>query len=468
MASKFDSERQATTGTRRVNHTPIAALLAATTTKLSIRPWRYNPPQRPGEECLRSLPLRTPLRHTGSGVSTALRIAIFAIIFAIPSFAQNTQPVTLAIDGAFLAQVKAHPAPAILDAVRTEADAAMTAGPFSVMDKKETPPSGDKHDYMSLAPYWWPDPSKPNGQPYIRRDGETNPERYKCPDDTEFNKLQSAIHALGLGYYLTGNEAYASRAEQLLRTWFLDPASRMNPNLNFAQAVLGVNTGRGTGLIDDHGLPRLLDGITLLSVSRSLTAQDKDGLRKWFSAYLDWLQTSPNGRDETDAKNNHGSWMDQQVVGIALFLGDKELARKTSEGAKTTRIALQVKPDGSEPLELARTKSFSYSVFNLDALCRLAEESRFAGVDLWSYRSPDGGSIRAALDFLLPYGQGEKKWTYKALNGVEGDSLTEPLLLAAINYHSTAYLVAAKKLEKKPGAETMLLQAEAEMKLQAH
>lgn len=343
----------------------------------------------------------------------------------------------------------------------------MTAGPFSVMDKKETPPSGDKHDYMSLAPYWWPDPSKPNGQPYIRRDGETNPERYKCPDDTEFNKLQSAVHALGLGYYLTGNEAYAAHAAQLLRTWFLDPATRMNPNLNFAQAVLGVNTGRGTGLIDDHGLPRLLDGITLLSDSRSLTAQDKEGLRKWFSAYLDWMQTSANGRDETAAKNNHGSWMDQQVVGIALFLGDNELARKISEAAKTTRIALQIKADGSEPLELARTKSFSYSVFNLDALCRLAEEARLTGIDLWSYRSPDGGSIRAALEYLLPYAEGEKRWTYKALNGVEGDSLTEPLLLAALNYHNAVYLAAAKKLERNPGAEILLLQAETEMKLEA-
>src|SRR5262249_18780613 len=127
--------------------------------------------------------------------------------------------------------------------------------------------------------------------------------------------------ALGLGYYLTGEEKYATHAVLLLRTWFLDPATRMNPNLNFAQAVLGVNTGRGTGLIDDRGLPRLLDGITLLEGSPKLTASDKDGLHKWFTAYLNWLQTSPNGRDESDAKNNHGSWMDQQVAGIALFLG---------------------------------------------------------------------------------------------------------------------------------------------------
>ena len=397
-----------------------------------------------------------------------MRIALFGFLLAASVLGQTgPAPRTLAIDGSFLAQVKAHPGAEILAAVRSEADEAMSVGPFSVMDKKETPPSGDKHDYMSLAPYWWPDPSKPNGLPYIRRDGETNPERYKCTDDAEFNKVQSAVHALGLGYYFTGDEKYAARAVLLLRTWFLDPATRMNPNLNFAQAVLGVNTGRGTGLIDVHGLPRMLDGMTLLAGSPSLTAQDKDGMRKWLTEYLDWLQTSKNGRDETDAKNNHGSWMDAQVAAIALYLGDKTLAHTIAETAKTNRIAFQIKPDGSEPLELARTKSFSYSVFNLDALGRLAEEARLAGVDLWSYRAEDGASIRAALDYLLPYGEGEKKWTYQALNGVDGGSLAEPLLLASMGYHDAAYLAAAKKLEKHADAEMLLLQAEAEKRVAA-
>lgn len=387
-----------------------------------------------------------------------MRFVSLIFLLAVPALAQQP-PATLAIDGAFLAQVKAHPTPAILDAVRAEADEALAVGPLSVMDKGETPPSGDKHDYMSLAPYWWPNPATKDGLPYIRRDGETNPERHKVPDDANFNKLQSAVHALALGYYLTGKQEYAAHAALLLRTWFLDPATRMNPNLNYAQAVLGVNTGRGTGLIDDRGVPRILDGITLLRGSGSLTEKDIEGLHAWFSQYLDWLQHSKNGRDESDAKNNHGSWYDQQITGIALFLGDEELARKIAETAKTKRIALQIRPDGSEPLELVRTKSFSYSVFNLLALEKLAEEDRMAGVDLWSYRAKDGASIRAALDFLLPYAEGEKKWTHEALNGVEPDSLTEPLLLAALNYHDPAYLRDAEKLEKHPDAELLLLQA---------
>lgn len=399
--------------------------------------------------------------------------ALLAILIGVPTIAASAAvpaassgpPATLAIDGAFLAEAKAHPDGAILDAVRSEADKAMSQGPYSVMDKKEMPPSGDKHDYMSLAPYWWPNPSTRDGLPYIRHDGKVNPDRYKVPDDANFNHMQNAVHALALGYYFTGKEEYAARAVLLLRTWFLDPATRMNPNLNYAQAVLGVNNGRGTGLIDVRTMPRILDSITLLRGSASLTPSDYDGLRAWFVQYLDWLKNSKNGHDESDAKNNHGSWYDQQISGIALFLGDKALARKIAETAETRRIAFQIQPDGSEPLELARTKSFSYSVFNLDALEDLAQEDRLAGVNLWNYKAKDGGSIRAALDYLLPYAEGEKKWTHEALNGVDPNSLTQPLLLAALHYHDAAYLEDAKKVEKDPDAETLLLQAQAEQML---
>jgi hypothetical protein len=391
-----------------------------------------------------------------------MRPAILAFLLAIPGFAQQVPPpTTLAIDGVFLAQVRKQQDPTILKAVRSEADDALAAGPFSVMEKKDTPPSGDKHDYMSLAPYWWPDPATPGGLPYIRRDGETNPEVSSITDHANIFKLESAVHALALGYYLTGKEDYAVRATLLLRTWFLDSATRMNPNLNYAQAIRGINNGRGIGLIEMRDLPRILDAIALLSGSSSLAPSDRDGLHKWFSAYFDWLQNSPNGRDEAAAKNNHGSWYDQQLVGIALFFSDKDAARKVAEAAKAKRIALQIKPDGSQPLELARTKSFSYSVFNLTALMRLAQEARLAGVDLWSYRADDGASLRGALDYLLPYAEGSKKWTSESLNGIESDSLAEPLLRAALNDHSPAYLQDAKKVEKTPSAEVLLLEEQA-------
>ena len=380
-----------------------------------------------------------------------------------PLFAQQASaPATLELNGAFLKQLKAHPQPAIVNAARMDANRAMHAGPFSVMDKQDYPPSGSKHDYLSLAPYWWPNPDTKSGLPFIRKDGQVNPDRYKVSDDREFNETRNAVHALALGYYLTGNQSYARRAVRLLRTWFLNPATRMNPNLNFAQAVPGRNTGRGTGLIDVREIPRLLDAITLLESSPALTKADKAGLRKWFTDYLKWLQNSKNGKDEADAKNNHGSWYDQQLVGIALFLGDKDLARQTAETAKTKRIALQIESDGSQPLELARTKSFSYSVFNLDALMRLAQEADHTGVNLWSYRAPNGASIRAALGYLVPFAAGKEKWTREAINGLDPSLLTEPLLLAAIHFQDPDYLKLAAQFEKNPDLDTRLLQAEAQ------
>lgn len=393
-----------------------------------------------------------------------MRFAVLVFLMAAaPVFAeQAAAPATLELNGAFLQQMKAHPAPGIVNAVRADAEWAMHVGPYSVIDKQDVPPSGSKHDYVSLAPYWWPNPNSKNGLPFVRKDGQVNPDRYKIPDDREFTETRNAVHALALGYYLTGNAAYARRAVLLLRRWFLNPATRMNPNLNFAQAVPGMNTGRGTGLIDVREIPLLLDGITLLSSSPAMTRADKAGLRKWFSDYLKWLQASRNGQAEADAKNNHGSWYDQQLVGIALFAGDEDTARQVAEAAKTKRIALQIEPDGSQPLELERTKSFSYSVFNLDALMRLAEEADKVGVDLWSYRAPDGGSIRAALDYLVPFATGKKKWTREAINGVDPSLLAEPLLLAAMHYKNADYLKLAGQVEKQPDVRTRLLQAEAE------
>lgn len=370
-------------------------------------------------------------------------------------------PATLQIDGAFLARFKQHPDPAIMALVRAEADQAMGAGPFSVMQKKQIPPSGDKHDFMSLAPYWWPNPATHDGLPYIRRDGETNPQEATISDHANLFRLENAVHALALGYYLTGDERYARRAAVLLRTWFLDPATRMNPNLNYAQAIPGITQGRGIGLIGMRDIPRLLDAITLLSSSSSLTRRDRDGLRAWFSHYIDWLQNSRNGRDEAAAKNNHGSWYDQQLAGIALFLGNMRLARQTARTAEKKRISLQIRPDGSEPLELARTKSFSYSVFNLTALMRLAQEGQRAGVNLWKYQAEDGASIRAALDFLLPCALDSKPWPHQSLNGIQSSSLVEPLLLAAIAWKSPAYLNDAVRLTKKPRAEVLLLEQDA-------
>src|SRR2546421_9305635 len=227
---------------------------------------------------------------------------------------------------------------AALQKLEADARKALKAGTFSVVNKTAMPPSGDKHDYMSQAPYFWPDPKSPNGLPYIRRDGERNPEINKITDHHTMDQMVSAVETLALAYYLKGNEAYAAKAAQLLRAWFFDPATRMNPSLEYAQFIPGVNTGRGIGLIETRGLTHVVDAIGLLAGSKALTEADQRGLQDWFGKFLEWMQESKNGREESAAKNNHGTYYDVQVVSYALFLGKKGLAVRVLQEAQQKRI----------------------------------------------------------------------------------------------------------------------------------
>ena len=325
-----------------------------------------------------------------------------------------------------------------IDRLRREADKALTAGPISVTDKARTPPSGDKHDYLSLAPYYWPNPDKKDGLPYINRDGEVNPESMRDTDRPRLNEMGSAVQSLALAHYLLGDESYATHAARLLRAWFLDPATRMNPHLNYGQGVPGRCDGRGTGIIDTVALIWVVDAAGLLESSRAWTSDDRQGMIAWCEAYLTWLRTSKLGHDEARATNNHGTWYDAQVAALALYVGQKDLAREKIEAAKHRRIDAQIEPDGSQPRELARTKSFNYSLFNLQGMFTLASLGELAGVDLWHYRSQDGRSIRAALDFVVPYADPEKKWTHKELN-FSRSALIPSLQQAALVYADSRY-----------------------------
>jgi hypothetical protein len=373
------------------------------------------------------------------------------------------QPRVFLLNSAMLKKVKSealsNPARReLVDAVAAQADKVMSEGPFAVTQKTITPPSGDKHDYMSQAPYFWADASKPNGLPYIRRDGERNPELKKIPDHDNMGRMGEDARDLALAWYFTGNTAYADRAALLIRTWFLDPATRMNPNLEFGQGIPGINTGRGIGLIETRYIMPALDAAGLLAGSKAWNAVDEKDLQIWIHQFLDWMRTSSKGKAEDAAKNNHGTWYDLQVTDFALFIGDRQLAVDTLERVKTRRIAVQIEPDGREPLELVRTNAFSYSIGNLDGLMQLAWLGQQTGVDLWHYRAPNGGSIRGALDYLLPYALGKKHWDSQEIGGFHGSALLHQLERAEAEYHDPRYAAAVRKLSPaKPDLTTLLL-----------
>lgn len=295
------------------------------------------------------------------------------------------------------------------EALLKEARKALDFGPVSVMEKKHLPPSGSKHDYMSLAPYHWPDPSKPGGLPYIRKDGQTNPEVKEYKDKEYMPMLCDALRTLSLAWYFSGENMYAEHASKLLRTWFLDTATRMNPNLNFAQAVKGVNTGRGAGLIDSRHFIKVIDAIGLLQESKYWKPADQHGMKIWFAEFLNWMQTSENGIDEMDAPNNHGAWYDAQRLAMALFIGDSDQARKVVISAQE-RLDRQMDESGSFPKEMERTISLHYTSFVMQAFFTIAQMADDAGMDLWNYTSPSGKSLKKGFDVLRPYLMGEKEW----------------------------------------------------------
>src|SRR2546421_4534554 len=334
-----------------------------------------------------------------------------------------------------------------------EAQKALSEGPFSIVNKSVTPPSGDKHDYMTQAPYFWPDPKSPNGLPYIRRDGERNPEINKITDHHSLDQLESSVETLALAYYFKGEEAYAAKAVQLLRAFFIDPATRMNPNLEYAQFIPGVDTGRGIGLIETRGLTRVVDAIGLLAGSKALTNDDERGLRDWYGKFLQWMLDSKNGREEAAAKNNHGTDYDLQVVSYALFVGRKDLAKQVIEQAREKRIATQIEVDGRQPLELARTKAWSYSNGNLDGVMELATLGERVGVGLLNFHTRDGRSIRKALDFLTPIAIGDRKWQYQELGGVKPESLFPLMRRAASVYHDKEYQASMAKIPALDAAD---------------
>jgi hypothetical protein len=375
-------------------------------------------------------------------------------LIAVSQEMKTATPRVFIIDGRKLAETKRriksgdHTFAAALAKLEVDARKAMQQKTLSVVTKAVTPPSGDKHDYMSQAPYFWPNPDKPDGLPYIRRDGERNPELDKITDHRTLDQMEVAVRALSLAYYFQDNEEYAAKATALLRAWFLDPATRMNPNLEYAQFIPGVNTGRGIGLIETRGLADIVDAIGLLAGSKSWTAIDQTGLEAWFGRFLRWMQESRNGREENAARNNHGTFYDVQAVSFALLVRRNDLAKQIAEEAREKRFALQIEPDGRQPLELARTKSWNYSTMNLDGLMLLARLAENVGVDLWAYEAKDGRSIRRALEFLYPYSMEDRQWSYQQIGGFEAKSFFPLMRRAVSHYQDQKFKAAALRIPR--------------------
>ncbi|KAH8913103.1 chondroitin AC/alginate lyase [Coniochaeta sp. PMI_546] len=303
----------------------------------------------------------------------------------------------------------------------TQANKWLQEGPWSVMDKKKTPPSGDMHDYTSQAPYWWPSPT-PDGSPYVERDGQKNPEVLNYTDRVYVEKVFLSSYTLALAWFYTGDEAYSQHAARIIRTWFITPSTRMNPNLNHAQLIPFANTGRHIGIIDfSQWYTSVLDAAAILATGTSSggpapgwTIEDMTGFRRWNKDFLAWLVNSPFGQQEHAEMNNHGSFASMLVAAIALFVGDHQQVKLEADWVQQ-HIDKTIEPDGSLPGELRRTRSWHYSTFTLLALTRLALVVQKIGVNLWFYNGPEGQGITKAIEYVIPAATGSAQWEHPEL-----------------------------------------------------
>ena len=378
-------------------------------------------------------------------------------------------PRTVVTDGGKLAAIRhavrgGHATAAQRDALKVvldKANTALTAGPWSVMDKPSAPPSGDKHDYMSQAPYWWASqpktPENPQGCPYVSKDGQRNPEADAITDHTYRMWAWDAMYYLSLAWYYTGDAKYAKRAALDIRTWFLDPATRMNPNMTYSQIVPCRNTVSGTGIIDStQSFTQVIDTFALLDGGApGWTGKDRSGVKTWLAQYLDWMQTSPQAKLELAATNNHGTFLDLQNATISAYLGRRDAAKKIVLDTEAKRFPVQFAADGSQPLELSRTMSWHYVNFNLTAWGRLAEVGKNLGVDVWKYRAANGVTLRKVVDQLIPGAlHGAEAWPHQQIGVFDQSIAADIFHAAAEEAHDTAAAAALKQMPLPAGGDT--------------
>ncbi|MDZ7717895.1 MAG: alginate lyase family protein [Balneolaceae bacterium] len=273
-----------------------------------------------------------------------------------------------------------------------------------VTDKEKLPPSGDNHDYMSLSRYAWPNDS--TGVYDDIRDGQTNPEIYDY-DRPKLARFSSAVYALSLAYFYTNQEKYAEKATELIKGWFLNPSTRMKPNMKYAQVALGVNDNQGMaqGIIDANDFINVIEAISLLYNSHHWTHNDHVEMKKWFFKFTRWIIQNYNA--DAFESTNISTWLDVQRAVYFLFTEQKQYLNSSSHIMPVKqKIDTQLTADGALPNEKSRVRSQHYVYYNLRAYMNLAlvRKNRTGQDRDWpDLASQNYAGLRPALQSLISY-----------------------------------------------------------------
>lgn len=289
-----------------------------------------------------------------------------------------------------------------------DANRYLTQVPRTVTSSTSPRSAGGTHDFFSEGDYWWPDPKNPDG-PYVRRDGMSNPNNF---DDHRKYLLAFSVQmpALASAWVLTKDRRYSDHAIEHLNAWFVNVETRMNPNLQYAQAIHGRTTGRGTGIIDTIHLVEVARATQVLREKGILSPNEFAPIKAWFADYVKWMENTTNGKDERDAVNNHGTCWAMQIASFSALTGDGERQEAVRTRYRTVLLPNQMATNGSFPRELARTKPYSYSLFNLEAMSAICQILSTGQNDLWHFELADGRGMRKGLDFMVPYIRNKALW----------------------------------------------------------
>ena len=338
--------------------------------------------------------------------------------------------------------------------LRADAERRFKEGPWTVTADRPQGIAMDSHEYYSEAPYWWPQSEDPTA-PYVRKDGQVNPNRFLA-NKTALNSMAETVFTLGTAAYLLDEPRYAQRAARIIRVWFLDLKTRMNPTLENGQAIRNVNSGRGAGILDGRVFIRAIQGMEFLAQTGNWDPKEQAATKKWFQEYLHWLLTSTPADAEKLAGNNHSSWWTAQTAAVATFVEDDAAQKLAFNFYRDHIFPHQIKPDGSAPREELRTRSLSYSVFNLEAFtvtCRIAQ---LRGVDLWSVTGKGKVTIATVIDYLQPYMADPKKWSKEQIVEFNNDSLYS-LAFAGMGLKKPEYIALYRKLVHPEGGWLSLI-----------
>jgi Alginate lyase len=328
--------------------------------------------------------------------------------------------------------------------------------PITITASSSPRSAGGLHDFFSEADYWWPDPKNPAG-PYVQRDGMSNPDNF-VEHRRALMRLSVQVPALVAAWKVTRDKRYAGHAAEHLRAWFVEARTRMNPNLQYAQAIHGITTGRGTGIIDTIHLVEVVRAIEVMEPSGALSANEVAKIKQWFADYLQWMTTSKNGTDERDARNNHTTCWVMQVAAFAHLVGDQKLLDYCRERFKTVIVPNQIAPNGSFPEELRRTKPYGYELFNLEAMATLCQILSTRQEDLFAFQTADGRGFRRAVEYMAPFIADKKSWPLKpdVMYYQEWPMRQASLLFAGIAFNRPDYIELWKKLPADSDVEEVI------------